>query len=93
MLPRQRFEGEDSEGAGKRATISINKAAHKVVKDLSNAHYIRQSSVFNPKIDALLKDHGLHLTEQGKAALRLSFSDAVVFLMQIQQQYATHYIP
>lgn len=79
ILPRRNYRNEFKPGCGKRTTRTLNKAAHKVIReDITNAHYIRNSHLFNPKNISLFRDD-IHLSEAGSVVLRKIISDGLVF--------------
>ena len=79
ILPRQFYQNEERAKAGKRCTININKEAHKICRSLGNAHVIKTSRVFNPRVSALFKFDGLHLSPHGYDCYRQLLGDALVY--------------
>ena len=78
ILPRREYRDEENKGAGKKVTTNINRFAHKICKQLGNAHVIKHPSITPDKASLYCEDK-LHLSDTGSERFRQDLADALVF--------------
>ena len=87
ILPRLAYSEERVPGAGRRSTVNINKYAHQVCRSQlgGNAHVIKHSRVFNPRLrnvegrGPLFRYDCVHLTDTGNILFRQTLGEALSF--------------
>lgn len=86
VLPRKIYKKETSKGAGKRYTIDMNDNAHKIFKNLGNAHIIRNAPTILAHKDTCFYDD-VHLNKEGQKLLIQQFERALQFFNAFPNQF------
>ncbi|XP_038062831.1 LIM domain-binding protein 3-like isoform X2 [Patiria miniata] len=79
ILLRLFYYGEERPGVGKKNVNALNKYAHRVCKNLGNAHGIVHSCTINSSQQSLYWRDGLHLSTLGSQQFCKNISAALAF--------------